>query len=384
MLLSLEHMRRRARRRIPRVAFDYLDGGAGDEAGVRENRAAFDRLRFLPRALRNVDAVDPSATLFGRRWALPFGIAPIGLGNLVWPGADAMVCRAARDAGLPYTLSTAGTTAIETIRGLAPETSWFQLYVAREQTIAEDLIARAEGCEVLFVTVDVPAPARRPRDIANGLSLPLKPSLRMAADIACHPRWTAAMLRAGQPRFANIERYAPGATNAQALAAFMASQSSGRVDWAYLDWLRGRWLGRLVVKGLLAPEDVCRARDAGADAVVVSNHGGRQLEASVASLTMLPEIRRAVGPDFPLLLDSGVRSGADVVKALVAGADFVLIGRAAMYAVAAAGEAGVRDLVRLFEAEIRSVMAQLGVTRTQDLDAGLAYSDFGAVSSSRP
>lgn len=367
--LSYEDFRRAARRRIPRVAFDYLDGGSSTEIALRESVAALDRLRFLPRALVNVDRIDISRTLFGRRYAVPFGIAPIGLAGLIWPGADRMLWEAAIAADMPYVLSTAATTAIETAAAASKGHAWFQLYVARDEAVADDLIDRADalGVEVLFVTVDVPVPGRRLRDIRNGLGLPLRPSLKLAADVARRPGWCLALARDGAPRLQNIERYAaPGATSGQ-IAAFMATQSSGRLDWTVLNHIRARWPRKLVVKGIVAPEDAVRARDAGADGLVVSTHGGRQLNSTIASIDALPSVRRAVGPDFPVLLDSGVRSGEHVAKALALGADFVLMGRLPLMAVGAGGAAGLASAFEMVTDDLRRTLALLGVPSVDGL-----------------
>ena len=367
--LSYEDFRRAARRRIPRVAFDYLDGGSSTEIALRESVAALDRLRFLPRALVNVDRIDISRTLFGRRYAVPFGIAPIGLAGLICPGADRMLCDAAIAADMPYVLSTAATTAIETAAAASKGHAWFQLYVARDEAVADDLIDRADalGVEVLFVTVDVPVPGRRLRDIRNGLGLPLRPSLKLAADVARRPGWCLALARDGAPRLQNIERYAaPGATSGQ-IAAFMATQSSGRLDWTVLNHIRARWPRKLVVKGIVAPEDAVRARDAGADGLVVSTHGGRQLNSTIASIDALPSVRRAVGPDFPVLLDSGVRSGEHVAKALALGADFVLMGRLPLMAIGAGGAAGLASAFEMVTDDLRRTLALLGVPSVDGL-----------------
>lgn len=361
--LSYEDFRCAARRRIPRVAFDYLDGGSSSEIALRDSVDALDRLRFRPRALVNVDRIDISRSLFGRRYAVPFGIAPIGLAGLIWPGADRMLWEAAIAGDMPYVLSTAATATIETAADASNGHAWFQLYVAKDEAIADDLIDRAEalGVEVLFVTVDVPVPGRRLRDIRNGLGLPLRPSLRLAADVAMHPAWCLALARDGAPRLQNIERYAePGATSGQ-IAAFMATQSSGRLDWTVLKHIRDRWPRKLVVKGIVSPEDAVLARDAGADGIVVSTHGGRQLNSTISSIDALPSVRRAVGPEFPVLLDSGIRSGEHVAKALALGADFVLMGRLPLMAIGAGGASGLATAFDMVKDDLARTLALLGV-----------------------
>lgn len=370
--VSVHELRERAARRIPRVVFDFLDGGAGHETGLKRNKDALDRLALLPRALVDVDAIDTSRTLFGRKWALPFGIAPIGMAGLVWPGAEAALARVAMEANIPYTLSTAGTTSIEKMAEIAPDNLWFQLYVARSPEVADDLVARADsaGYEVMMVTVDVPIPARRLRDMTNRFGLPMRPSIPLALDVASRPRWALATLRNGMPRLETIARYAPKGSGAQSLAAHMSSQSTGRLNWELLKRIRDRWPRKLVAKGILSPEDAVMAKSIGLDAVGISNHGGRQLDGAVSTIEALPAIRAAVGPDYPLIFDGGVRSGEHVAKALCAGADFVLAGRAFMYAVAAAGAAGGKDAVDILKHELIVTMAQLGAPATTDLNRG--------------
>jgi len=371
---SIDSLREQARRRIPRFAFDFLDGGAGSESGLARNRAAFERMQLLPRTMVDVEGRSIATNFFGRKWDAPFGVAPIGMGNLIWPGADAIVAAAAREANIPYILSTAGTTSMEIIADIAPEHAWFQLYVGKSQRIVDDLIERADraGFEVLVITVDVPAPGRRLRDQRNGLKLPLRPSAMMGVQLATRPIWSLATLREGLPRFANLKPYAERGASTASLAALMAEQSSGRLDVSLLREIRRRWPRRLVIKGILSPLDAVIARDFGADAVIVSNHGGRQLDGAPASLEALPAIRREVGPDFPLLLDGGIRSGEDLAKAIIAGADFALAGRAVMYGVAAM-PGGAVQAIELLKTELSQTCAQLGVTSIEELDDRFAF-----------
>lgn len=332
-------LRRRAKRRLPNMIFDFLDGGAGYGAGVLRNEQAFDDILLMPRQLVDVEKCDLSTNLFGRRWDAPFGFAPIGGANFIWPGSDEAICSAAVSANIPYALSTAGTTRLERIAELAPKHAWFQLYEVG------DIRQRAQraGYEVLLVTVDTPVAARRLRDIRNNFSFPSRRST--ALHFWAHPAWAIETLRAGVPSFVNLEAY---------------SSPARPLHWQDLKRLRSEWTGYLVVKGIMDPEDCVRARDLGCDGVVISNHGGRQLESAPATIHALPEIRAALGPDFPLIIDSGIRSGEHVVKALAAGADFVLIGRAVMYAVAAYGIAGAKQLIDLLIDEASSCLGQLG------------------------
>jgi (S)-mandelate dehydrogenase len=360
-LTCVSDLRPRAKQRLPKFVFDYLDGGAGSEAGVRRNEQAFDELMLKPRALVNIESRDLSTTLFGRRWAAPFGIAPIGLGNLIWPRAEEAIARAAVAADIPYTLSTAANTKLERVAEIAGDHAWFQLYVSRRDEDVADIVARAEraGFEALLLTVDVPLAARRLRDIRNNFIVPFKITPRVALELITHPRWSFETLAAGVPRFVNVEQYAP-MVNRQSIAAYLTSEIRGRFDWEDLKKLRARWRRPLLVKGVMSAEDCVRARDLGCDGVVISNHGGRQLDSAPATIDVLPEIRAAVGPGFPLIIDSGVRSGEHIVKALAAGADFVLVGRAMMYAVAAHGPGAAKALIELLIDEATRCLGQIG------------------------
>lgn len=366
---TVDQMRAEAQRRLPRLAFDFMDGGSGRELALRRNRDAFARVELLPRALIDCERRDASVTILGQRFEWPFGIAPIGMANLVWPGADEALARCAAKAGIPYVLSTAGTTSIETIASIAPQ-SWFQLYVGRDQPIVDSLVARADaaGLPVLVVTVDVPAPGKRVRDLANRFSLPLRPDARMALDLIRHPSWALATLRAGAPRFANLERYGDKNASPQSLAALMAGQTSARLDWRLLGEIRERWPRKLVVKGLMHPDDAQRAKTLGMDGIVVSNHGGRQLESAPAPLAALRRIRAAVGDDMPVLLDGGIRCGEDVAKALATGADLVLLGRAFLYGIGALGpDRGAGEIIRILSDELDRAQAQLGCRNHSEL-----------------
>ena len=360
-LHSIGAMRERARARLPRFAFDFIDGGAGRESALSRNARAFDAVRLVPRVLSGAVVRSQTLELFGRTYAAPFGIAPIGMANLAGPATDLALARAAADATLPYCLSTAATTAIEPIARAAPA-SWFQLYVGQDAAIVDDLIERAAaaGMPVLMVTADVPAPGKRLRDLENEFVLPLRVSLRLAADVLRHPRWALALALEGAPRFANLERYDRPGASAQSLARLMASQSSARLDWEWLARLRERWRRPLLLKGVLHPQDARRAQSLGIDGVVISNHGGRQLDCAPAPIEVLAQVRRAVGARYALLLDGGVRSGEDVARALALGADAVLLGRPFLFAVAALGPGGAAALIGLLREELDRALAQLG------------------------
>ncbi|MFO1469105.1 MAG: alpha-hydroxy acid oxidase [Steroidobacteraceae bacterium] len=362
-----------ARRRLPRFVFDFVDGGAYGEQALARNRAAFDTLCLTPRILAGNVTRSTALQLFGRRLAAPFGIAPLGMAGLIHPRIDQALAKAAQDFGVPYVLSTAATTALESIQARAPE-SWFQLYVGRDPTIVDDLIARADtaGVPVLVLTADVPTPGKRLRDLHNRFVLPFRPTARMAFDLLRHPRWSWRLLTGGAPRFVNLERYgAPGAS-AASLAQAMAAQSSARFDWNLLGEIRRRWPRPMLLKGVLHAADAKRALDAGVDGIIVSNHGGRQLDAAPAPLHVLPEIRAALGPGVPILLDGGVRTGEDIARALCCGATMTLLGRPFLYAAAALGPTtGPALLMQCLTNELDHAMGQLGCSTINDLNSAL-------------
>lgn len=357
-----------ARRRLPRFVFDFIDGGAGDESGQSRNRAMLDAARLLPSALSGCNAPDMSVALFGRSWPAPIGISPMGLANLVAPGTDLAIAHAATTRGVPYSLSMAGTTALEPIATIAGSGLWMQIYVGRDPAIADDVIRRAEGAGAgaLILTVDTPTPGRRPRDAVNGFAFPPRFEPRTMLDVARRPGWLLAMARGGIPTFATLAPYAsrmPGGS----LVELMRTQSSA-IDWRTVAGVRQRWAGPLIVKGLLSPADAVRAKGAGADAIVVSNHGGRQLASLPAPIEMLPAIRDGVGAAFPILADSGVTCGEDVAKLISGGADLCLVGKAMLFACAARGlGTGPGALLDTLIEELRGAMIQLGAADLQAL-----------------
>lgn len=372
---SVAELRLRARARLPRVVFDFIDGGAGDETALRRNEAAFQQRSLVPRVFRPCRERDLSTTLLGRRYALPFGVTPMGLCDLAWPGTDRALAAAAARAQIPYALSTMASTTIETIAGIAPGHTWFQIYLGGDPATADMLLDRAQtsGIETLVLTVDANFTARRLRDRANGFGLPLRPTPRLVADLLCHPRWSLATAAAGAPTFRNF-RPASGGGPAIAIGTMLQALAQAQIDWSTLEQMRARWKGALIVKGVLHPDDAQRIATMGADGIVVSNHGGRQLGAVPASIECLPAIRQAVGAGFPLLLDSGVRSGDDIAKALAAGADFVLLGRAFLYGCGALGAArGPAATIDILRGELDTALAQLGCARIAELQPGMIF-----------
>jgi L-lactate dehydrogenase (cytochrome) len=358
-IYCIEDARNAARRRLPRMIFDFIDGAAGTEQAERLNRCALDDIRLLPRVLVNVENRSLRKTFLGRDWGLPFGIAPMGMCNLSWPGADRMLARAATRHNIPLCLSTAASSTIEETHERVGDRAWFQLYVGQSEEIAMELVRRAEAAvyPVLLLTVDVPQVAPRRRDLKNGFKVPLRFGPRQLFDFASHPRWSMQTLWRGVPRFANYPA-----------EGFVRDTGRGRIDWDFLYRLRERWSKTLIVKGVLSPQDALRIRDAGADAVYVSNHGGRQLDSAPPAIHRLPLIRDAVGSDYPLLFDSGVRNGEAVVKALALGADFVMLGRPFLYAIGAAGARGLEQVITALSNEISVTLAQLGRPAIADID----------------
>jgi len=362
-IFSASDARKYARRRLPRMIFDYVDGSAGDERACAVNVEMIDALRLLPRVLVNVENRSLQKNLFGETWKLPFGIAPMGMCDLIWPGADAMLTRAAKQYGIPLVLSTMASSNIETTAERAGEHAWFQLYVGQSEEVAYHLVDRAEtaGFRNLILTVDLPAIGTRPREQRNAFGAPFRIGPKQFFDFAIHPQWSLSTLKTGVPQLANVN--VPGGKE------FRRNESRGKVDWAFLDRLRERWKGKLIVKGVLGCDDSVRIRDAGVDAVYVSNHGGRQLDSAPAAIQMLPQIRAAVGKDYPLLFDSGVRNGEAVIKALALGADFVFIGRPLLYAMGGYGYAGLQEMIELISSQIDISLAQLGCPDIDDIDA---------------
>ncbi|HWK45035.1 MAG TPA: alpha-hydroxy-acid oxidizing protein [Stellaceae bacterium] len=356
-LVSIADFREEARRRLPRLVFDYLDGGAEDEVTLRRNREVFERLRLCPRPLNDVSRRDQSTQLFGSRIAMPVVIAPTGLNGLFWRDGDIALARAAAQVGIPFVLSTASNSTIEEVAERAGGDLWFQLYIV-SRSIADGLVARAlsVGYRTLVLTVDVSLSGKRERDLRNRFSQPFKPSLPVLADMLRHPRWLASTLRSGAPELKNLASAAAADANAQ--AALLSRQMDASFSWDDLGRLRDRWPHRLLVKGLLHPDDARRAVAAGVDGVILSNHGGRQLDGVTSPIEVLPRFTERL--PVPLLVDSGFRRGSDIVKALASGADAVLLGRATLYGLAVAGEAGVTAVLALLRDEIDRVLALLG------------------------
>jgi len=370
---SIEDLRRLARRRLPRGVFDFFDGGAEDETTLRANREGFERIRLRPRLLVDVQQPDLSTTILGTRAAAPIVVAPTGAIGAGWPNADVAIARVAARLGIPYTLSTTATNTIEEIARQAGGRLWFQLYVLRDAAFRQQLVQRAAvaGYEGLVVTLDLAAAGKRERDLRNRFTVPLRANWTTVRDFASHPGWCWQMLRHGQPRFENLKGF-EGATDPRAaIAAKVAQSLDASFDWAALQRLRDAWRGKLLVKGVARGEDAERLAGLGVDAVWVSNHGGRQLDGAIATADALPEVARALGGRVPILIDSGVRRGVDIVKAVALGAQAVAIGRATLYGAAAGGEAGAERALAILTEELRRSMQLCGTPRIADIGPGL-------------
>jgi L-lactate dehydrogenase (cytochrome) len=361
---SIADLRALARRRAPRAVFDYTDGAAGDELALHRSRQAYQRLEFSPHVLQDVSSVDASTVILGRPAAAPFGFAPTGFTRMMHTDGETAVARVAERAGIPYALSTMGTTSIEDLAMAAPTgRRWFQLYLWRDRGLSRDFVARAEaaGYEALVLTVDTPVAGPRLRDVRNGLTIPPSLSLRTFAEGALHPAWWFDLLTTPPLEFASLHRFEG------TVAELVNRLFDPAATIADLAWLRSVWAGPLVVKGILNAADATAVVDAGAAAVVVSNHGGRQLDRAVTPLEALPSVVDAVGDRAEVYVDGGVMSGSDVVATVALGARAALVGRAYLYGLMAGGERGVGRAAEILVQEVVSTLALLGVTRVAEL-----------------
>ena len=385
--INLHDFRAMARRKLPRIAFDFIDGGADDEHCLQRNREAFGRHALVPRYLVDVSDRDQSVTLLGRTYASPIGISPTGLAGLFREGADGMLAAAARDANVPFLLSSASNIALEEAAGIAPRNLWFQMYCTTDGAINRDLVRRAAdaGIEVLVISVDVPVNSNRERNRRNGFSRPFRMTPSVVLDALGHPGWVLRYLRSGGlPMLRNWQPYGPEGASASQIADMYGSLTpAAMTDWKTLEWIRGIWKGPLVIKGLMHPEDVQRAAALGVDGVIVSNHGGRQLDATPSPVAMLPRIRELVGDRLELMLDSGVRRGSDIVIGRCLGASACFFGRPTLFAVAAGGKPAVDRALRLVRNEVDTVLAQIGCPRFDALGPQYLHSaDTGQAKSS--
>lgn len=356
-----------ARRRMPRAVFDYVDGGADEEITLERNVAAFRSWQFVPENLRDVSQADAGTRLFGADLPLPLVFAPTGYTRMMDPAGEVAVARVAARAGIPYGLSTVASSSIEDLAATGHPNLWFQLYIWRDRRLVDDLVDRASahGYSVLEVSVDVPVSGNRVRDARNGLTIPPQLTARALADIARHPSWWMRMVRAPPIRFANAPPDIAGGVTIENMTA----QFDPSVGWDELEAIRARWSRTLVLKGTIGPDDARRAVAVGVDGIHLSNHGGRQLDRTVVPLDLLPAVRESVGADVPIVLDSGIRHGADIAVAIALGADAGAVGRAYLYGLMAAGETGVDRVAEILGAQFRRTLQLLGVTSVSELRA---------------
>lgn len=361
-VVNFDDLRLLAKRRLPKIAFDFIEGGVEDEDGLDRNLEAFRRRRLVPRYLVDVSVRDQRTALFGRTYAGPFGIAPTGLAGLFRPGADLMLAEAARDADVPFIMSGSSTASIEDLARVAPEHGWYQLYAARDKGISEDMIRRSRdaGLSTLVLTVDVPVASKRERNARNGFGRPLKLSLKTKIEALRHPGWLAGHLRHGTPMFSNWAPYAPKGASADEVADLVAKQTTAPLTWKDVENFRRLWPRTLVIKGIMHPGDAERAAACGVDGIMVSNHGARQLDRAPSPLEVFPAIRDSVGDRLVLMFDSGIRRGADALTCLCMGAKFVFLGRPTLYGAAAAGKPGAALALDIMRREVDLAMGQIG------------------------
>ena len=368
---SLDDARKLAKKRLPKMFFDFVDGAAGDEKLCELNSTALDQIRLEPKVLRNVEKRNLSKKFFDISYGLPFGFAPMGMCNLTWPGADKMLAKESIINNIPTCVSMASTTALEKMYEFTEGRSWLQLYIFQDEKFVMELIDRAEktGYKTLVLTVDVPIQFRRAKDDKNGFTVPFKIGPKQFIDFATHPNWSISTLLYGIPKPMNYETSKSG-------NKFVRSESRGSTDWETLKRIRNAWKGKLVVKGVMSQDDAVKIKYEGADAIQVSNHGGRQLESATSAINALPLIRKALGPEFPLIFDSGIRSGGDIVRALAFGADYVMIGRPLMYAIGADGAKGLRKIIEIIKGELSTTLGLVGLTDINEITAEIVAQKF--------
>jgi len=369
-VLNIADLREVARRRIPHFVFEYVEGGAEDENTLRCNRRAFEELSFIPQTLVDTTARSHRIELFGQPSTAPLIIAPTGMSGMIYPQADIALARAAASVGIPFCLSTVSTTRLEDVAASAGGRLWMQLYVMRDRAVAEDIMRRADaaGFEALVFTTDANVFGSREWD-RRSYRAPGKPTLRAMLDTLRHPRWMwDVLIREGMPRFRNFESFLPpGGATAVGGSTIIPKMFAPSITWDDIAWIRRHWQRKLIIKGVLSVADAQRAANLGCDGIVLTNHGGRQLDSCVAPIQVLPEIVEAVGKRMTIIVDSGFRRGTDIVKALALGAHAVMIARATLYGVAAGGERGVRLALDILLAELDRVLGQLGVRSISEL-----------------
>ena len=365
---SVDDLREQARRRIPRFAFEYMDGGCNEDVNLLKNTVELREIELKPYYLNEYKAPSLKTELFGHVYDAPFGIAPIGLQGLVWPNAPEILAKAAVNNNIPFILSTVSTASIERIGEITEGKFWFQLYHPADNKLRDDLLDRAEaaGCEVLVILCDVPSFGFRPRDIRNGLAMPPRMTVANMLQVMGRPNWALRTLFHGQPEFASMKKYMPKGLNMNQLGLYMNQTFSGRMSEDKIAPIRDRWKGKLVLKGVATEEDTERAIRLGLDGIIVSNHGGRQLDAGQSAIKSLEPIVENYKGQIKIMMDSGVRSGPDVARALASGAEFAFMGRTFMYSVAALGDQGGEHAIGMLKTQLRQVMDQVCCPHIED------------------
>jgi L-lactate dehydrogenase (cytochrome) len=365
---SIDDLRTRAQERIPRFAFEYLDGGCNEDVNLIKNTSELREVELKPYYLKQHSGSELKTELFGHVYDAPFGIAPVGLQGLMWPGAPEILAKAAKNHNIPFVLSTVTTASIETIGKITEGKFWYQLYHPAENSLRDDILNRAEaaGCEVLVVLCDVPSFGFRPRDIRNGLAMPPKMTFNNILQIMGKPNWALRTLFHGQPEFSTMKKYMPKGLNMSQLGAYMNQTFEGRVNEEKLKTIRDRWKGKIVLKGVASEEDTAMAIKLGLDGIIVSNHGGRQLDAGQSAIKSLHPIVDKYQGQIKIMMDSGLRSGPDIARTLSSGAEFAFLGRTFMYSVAALGEEGGNHAISLLKVQLKQVMDQLCCAKVED------------------
>ena len=361
-----------SKRRLPKLVFDFIDGASGDDKLAEINSAALDQIRLEPKVFRNVENRKLNKKIFDLNFDYPFGFAPMGMTNLSWPEADKMIAKESAYNNIPTCVSMASSSTLEDMFTFSEGHSWMQIYIFQSEEFIMELLKRAEriGYKVLILTVDVPILSRRARDDRNGFGYPFKIGPKQFLDFALHPQWSLTTLLKGAPKPMNY------VTSKSGDQIFRRKESRGATDWNTLKRVRDTWKGKLIIKGVMNSEDALKIKEAGADAIQVSNHGGRQLDSATASINALPLIRKALGDDFPILFDSGIRSGSDILRALALGANFVMFGRPLMYAIGADGARGLRRIINLIKEELSTNLGLVGLTDINEVDKKIIAEKF--------
>jgi len=369
-MTCIEDLREMARARVPKPFFDYAEAGSYAQETLRANREDLSAIKLRQRVMVNVADRSLSTTILGSFASLPLVLAPIGSCGMQWGDGEILAARAAEEANIPFTLSTMSICSIEDVAAATTRPFWFQLYVMKDRGFMRELIQRAKAasCSAMVLTLDLQVLGQRHCDIRNGMTVPLRPNLRNVWEVATRPAWAMSVLRGRRKTFGNLAGHVKGMESVNSLAQWTSQQFDPSLNWKDLDWIRAEWPGKLVLKGILDPEDARQAVQAGAQAVVVSNHGGRQLDGAPSSISMLPKVAEAVGSQTEVLFDGGVRSGQDIMRALALGAKSCLIGRSYVYGLGAAGQAGVTRALDILRGELDVSMALTGVHNVQDID----------------